>query len=79
MNREEFLEDLPLLFGLHRESGGLEYKVGGSDDPGDSYDRLIAVGWVKLTDEGGPWRHLTITPEGEALIERLFQASELAL
>lgn len=80
MTREEFAEDLPILFNLHRkDSGYLEYKEGSSDDPGDDYDRLAAVGWVKITDQGGPWKRVSVTPEGEALIERVFHAAGFAL
>jgi hypothetical protein len=75
MNREELSEDLPVLLALHRDSGHLEYKEGTSNDPGDLYDRIIAVKWVEKTDEGGPWRRVSITPEGFVVIDRVFQAT----
>jgi len=80
MNREEFVEDLPVLFNLDRmDPGHLDYKSGSSDDPGDIYDRLAAVGWVKITDEGGPWKRVEVTPEGRAMINRLFHAAGYVL
>jgi hypothetical protein len=79
MNRKEFLEDLPILFDLRSGSGHFEYKEGSPDDPGDSYDKIIAVGWAKITDQGGPWKRVEVTPEGDAMIERLFQAAGLVL
>jgi hypothetical protein len=75
MNREEFIEDLPALIDLYKDSCYREYKEGSTEDPGNTYNRLIAIGWVKLTDEGGPWKRVTVTPEGEALIDRLIHAA----
>lgn len=72
MTREELAKQLAILLNFYsEESGFLEFKEGSAEEP-DDFDVVIDLGWVVKTDEGGPWSKLTLTPEGNAMIERVF-------
>jgi len=71
MTREDLAEQLSILLHFYSvKSGFLDFKEGSSEEP-DDYDVIIDLGWVVKEDEGGPWRRITVTPEGEALIKRI--------
>jgi hypothetical protein len=79
MTREDLAHELSILLHFYSaESGFISFKEGSDEEPGD-YDVVIDLGWVVKTDEGGPWRKLTLTPEGEAMIEQIFGATGVAL
>lgn len=79
MTREDLALELSILLRFYSaESAFLDFKEGSAEEPGD-YDVVIDLGWVVKTDEGGPWRRLTLTPEGEALVERIFGVTRIEL
>jgi hypothetical protein len=78
MTREELAEQLSILLSFYAKFDFLDFKEGSDKEPGD-YDVVIDLGWMVKTDEGGPWRRLTLTPEGEAIIERILGATGVAL
>lgn len=79
MTREDLSEQLSILLHFYSaESGFLDFKEGSREEPND-YDVVIDLGWIKKEDEGGPWRRLTLTTEGEAIIDRVLRASGLAV
>jgi len=79
MTREDLALELSILLHFYSaESGFLSFKEGSDGEPGD-YDVCIDLGWIVKTDEGGPWRKLSITPAGEAMIERVFGATGIEL
>ena len=76
MERENLAEAISVLLALYGpESGYLEYKEGSGTDPGNDFDKVLELGWVSRTDQGGPWRKVEITPKGIELVERLFQVT----
>jgi hypothetical protein len=79
MTREDLAHELSILLHFYSaESRFLDFKEGSAEEPGD-YDVVINLGWMMKTDEGGPWRRLTLTPEGEAMVERILGATGVAL
>lgn len=79
MTREDLALELSILLRFYSsESGFLDFKEGSPEEPGD-YDVVIDLGWVAKTDEGGPWRRLSITPAGEAMIERMLGVTGVEL
>lgn len=79
MTREDLARELSILLYLYgAESGYVDFKEGSDGEPGD-YDVCIDLGWIVKTDEGGPWRRLSVTPAGEAIIERVFGVAGVEL
>jgi|WetSurMetagenome_2_1015567.scaffolds.fasta_scaffold248175_4 hypothetical protein len=79
MTKEDLARELSVLLHFYgAESGFLDFKEGSDDEPGD-YDVVIDLGWMVKTDEGGPWRRLTLTPEGDKVIERILGSAGIEL
>lgn len=73
MNQEKLSEAISALLALYGpESGYLEYKEGSHSEPGNEFEECIKLGWVKRTDQGGPWRRVEITPGGIEMVKRIF-------
>lgn len=79
MTREDLAIQLSILLGFYsRESGFLDFKEGSTEEP-DDYDVILDLGWVVKSDEGGPWRRITLTPEGEEMVEQVLKATGVEL
>lgn len=78
MTREDLAQQLSILLHLYGEDGYIDFKEGSDDEPGD-YDVVIDLGWVTKTNEGGPWRRISVTPVGEAMIARILGATGVEL
>ena len=72
---EPMAENVTILLHLYREEGVVEYKEGSSSEPSEEYDKIIALGWAKRTDQGGPWKRVQLTPGGEQMVERILQVA----
>ena len=80
MNREKLADAISTLLALYgSESGYLEYKEGSQSDPSGNLDEAIALGWVTLTNQGGPWRRVEVSPQGIELVEQIFQITRIEL
>lgn len=73
---EEMAENVTILLHLYRGDGFVEYKEGSPEEPSEEYDKIIALGWAKRTDQGGPWKRVSLTPEGEQMVERILGVAQ---
>lgn len=79
MTREDLAEQLSILLHFYSAKSGLiDFKEGSSKEP-DDYDVIIDLGWAVKVDDGGPWRRITITPEGEEMVEQILRATRVDL
>lgn len=78
MTREDLARELSVLLHLYVEDGYINFKEGSDEEPGD-YDVVIDLGWVEKTNEGGPWRRISVTSAGSAMIERMLGVTGVEL
>lgn len=73
-DRAQLASDLSALLHLFGDSGYVDFKEG-CEGPED-YQGALKLGWVSKSDEGGPWRRISLTLEGMTLAEKIFNLVE---
>jgi hypothetical protein len=73
-DRAQLASDLSALLHLFCDSGYVDFKE--CHEPAEDYSGALKLGWVSKSDEGGPWRRISLTIEGMTLAEKIFNLVE---
>jgi predicted Zn-dependent protease len=74
MHRDTLANAIPVLLFLYRNSGYEEFKEGYASDS-EGFEQIVKLGWAIETDQGGPWRRVAISLDGQDILNRIFQAA----